>query len=275
MYLRLSKEELEKIIPRIIEGDDKAFELFQEAFDGIVKTYAKKWFKRIKATTSGMYDFEDLEQELWMRILHFLPKYNIEKSKPSTWLYMVCEHGMVRLNNHYSRHKRSAHDNEGNTLVDYSLDYELGTEDGDLKLIDTLVDPLSFVEERAIGDLQAYEYVYIIKNFLSSLKYPEHKLMYLHMVQGRDQTDSANIIGCTRQNVSRVRANIISKTIWYKDNGMKIDYAKAIEFTGHLLSDKNDVQLSEELKTDLATIKICREILAAVDLYDIRRKTND
>jgi DNA-binding CsgD family transcriptional regulator len=105
----------------------------------------------------------------------------------------------------------------------------------------------------------------MLKEFLKTLT-DIQKIIYLHNVKGLTQAKSAQIIGMSQVQVSRIRNSIYSKILAFADKKSKLNQRKADQFALTILGSRSDDEIANELKCDLATVKICREILKEIDL---------
>lgn len=260
----LSKEDLTELIPKILgRKDQEAFELFYNEYSQIINLHANKWLYAVKKASLNIYDFEDLANEIWEHIYIKLPFYDVEKSSMTTFLYMVCSQAAERIVTHYNRQMR----NPGEELA--SLDYELRDEE-DYTLMDFLIDPSESIDNQIISEITLHEYLYFLKDFLKSLN-GKYQIVYLHMVKGFSLQKSGDIIGVTRERVRQMRNKITDKVMKSQSSLYKINPTEADQFAIKIMSHKSDDEVSEELSIELGTVKICREILKAADIYYTRR----
>lgn len=256
----LEKEVLDDLIPKILSGDQEAFERFYPEYVQIIRVRAGKWLLPIKMASMYIYDFEDLCNEIWEFVFRRLPYYDSSKSSMTTFLYMVCGQSCERIANHYNRKFR----NPGEDI--YSLDMELGEDEGDLKLLDLVVDPLHNTEDEVLSEIMLYEYIYFLKDFVKSLNH-QQQIVYLHKIKGYPLQHSADILCVSRQRVDQIYNKIHEKVLRKQASLNRQSYTKSDHFAISLLSNDDDDIISERLGCDLATVKICREILSITGLY--------
>jgi RNA polymerase sigma factor (sigma-70 family) len=255
----LEREVLVELVPRILSGDDAAFKIFYDEYVQIVKLHAGKWIWSVNRATMNMYDYEDVFNEIWEFVIRRLPYYDASKSSMTTFLYMVCDQAGERIANYYNRQMR----NPGEEIA--SLDMEFG-EEKDLKMIDMIIDPVHNTEDEIISEVMIYEYIYFLKDFIKGLN-KQQQIVYLHRIKGFTLRESANILCVTYQRIEQI-CHTIQKKVFKKRASLKrMSYTNSDQFAILLLSTEDDDVISEKSECDLATVKICREILSIAGLY--------
>jgi transcriptional regulator len=173
---------------------------------------------------------------------------------------MICNQAGERISTHYSRHVR----NPGDDI--YSLDMELGEDEGDLKMLDLVIDPVHNTEDEVVSEVMLYEYIYFLKDFIKGLNY-QQKVVYLHRIKGLSFQQTADVLCVSRQRIDQIYDRILQKVMRKRASLKYVSYAKSDLFAISLLSNEDDDAISEKLDCDLATVKICREILSIAGLY--------
>jgi RNA polymerase sigma factor (sigma-70 family) len=255
----LEREVLAELVPKILNGDNKAFDIFYTEYVKIIRLYSSKWLWSINRASMNLYDYEDVCNEIWEFVIRRLHSYNTSKSSMTTFLYMVCNQAGERITTYYGRQMR----NPGEDV--YSLDMEYG-EDDDLKMLDMIVDPVHNTENEIVSEVMLYEYIYFLKDFIKGLNH-QQQIVYLHKIKGLTLEESASILCVSRQRVDQIYNKIQEKILRKRASLDRISYAKSDQFAISLLSNEDDDTISEKLDCDLATIKICREVLSAAGLY--------
>jgi RNA polymerase sigma factor (sigma-70 family) len=256
----LSNTELDVLVPKILDKDNDAFEIFYEEYKNIIKLHAKKWSPRLNRETYGLYDFEDLENEIWEMVLLKLPSYDSSKSAMTTWLYMICSQAPQRIKAYHQMPKR----NPGERGI-LSLNTVFTLDGEGEELLSLISDPKSTFEKNVVYDCYIVEFVYRMKNFLDNLTERE-QIIYLHSLKGMTLQESGNILGVTRERIRQLKEKIDNKVFNVVYNGTKcISMEKAYNYFNHLISCEDDDTICETYEYNLGTIKICREILSIVE----------
>jgi RNA polymerase sigma-70 factor (ECF subfamily) len=266
--LSFNREEGGIIVKSFLLGDKEAGDRLVLEYERLVIDHARKWFGRLNYISYGMLDFDDICQEIWLYIFINLHSYDSEKAGLTTWLYKVCDSACNRMRYCLDKDKRRAKDDEGNVIQNISLNEQF-VEDSEVELLDSIMDPSSYFNDKVIDEISIYERIYLISKFVRKLNYNQ-QVYYLHHVKKVTTIESAAIFSCTRQNVSRIQRDIRERLIKFLNFNSNIDTREADKFAIGLLSNKDDDILSDELKVDLGTIKICRAILEEVGLYENR-----
>jgi RNA polymerase sigma factor (sigma-70 family) len=257
-----TREEMGKLVQNILDGDQDAFKIFYDQYNGVVIHHAKLYFNAIQKAHGNMYEFEDITQELWCFLYDRLKThYNSEKANIITFLYSILPNEAKMIIRQGSSFTRKAN---GEAL---SLDTPATDDDGrsSATMLDFIIDPGESLEFSVIDETALYEDIYWLSKFMETLT-DVQKIVYLHSVKKLTQDQTSKILGISRSYVSRLQRNIYSKITAFLDRPHKVDYKRADKFTLSLLSNESDEQVSIKTKCDLAAVKSCREILAEANI---------
>jgi RNA polymerase sigma factor (sigma-70 family) len=226
------------------------------------------WYSKIHTVSMGMYDYEDVINELWERIYMLLKRgsYDFTKSSMTTWLYMVCPQQLDRIWRIQNMQIRYPGDKKAPTSL-----YSVIGEDKDSYLIDFIIDPQGAFEDKIVQDDWVYDCVYLSKLLIDQLQERE-RIIYMHSIKGLTLEQSAIVFGITKERIRQIRLKLHRRIIVLKKkiNQGKLDHKKAMEFAYALLDDKDDEEISEIYGYDFATVRISREILSIAGLYEGR-----
>lgn len=261
----LTREEQGKLIKDIVKGDSQAFDIFCKQYGKIVENFAGKFYLALKYRTFNLMDYEDTLQEIWTYLIENMPKYDHKRSSIVTWLYLMCPYKPNRILRDFNAGIRKPEG--GITYYEKNIDNDSDRSNKDITYLDMLIDPKGAIEDQIVSDNFLYEYIYILKEFVSSLKEVQ-QVVYIHAIKGLSQNQSSSIINISQAQISRYRMKIYDKLLKFKKNFNKYDINKSKDFTIKLLSKKDDDELAVELECKLAVIKICREVLFLTDIYD-------
>jgi RNA polymerase sigma factor (sigma-70 family) len=280
----LSPEEGAKLIPGVLSGDRDAQEKFYENYKRIIHVYAQKYFSTISQASVGMFQYEDIYQHLWLCVLEKLPKFDVTRANIVTWLYMVCyshanmlyrscKFGEYRLFEIDEDDEDAEVDENGKKRKKHiytSINDTILDKDGDnIELLEVLIAPHTALESYIMSEMEIYNYVYILKTFISKLS-KQQQMVYWHMIKGVSQITSANVIGLSQSYISRIKHRITNKALrlWETRETQKIDEKAAFDFAIQLMGKESDEDIADRLSVGLAVIKICREILNITDLHE-------
>lgn len=261
-----TREETRELVAAVLAGDEEASRLFYKQYYRAVGDVVKKYVYRIQKKTFGLYEFDDITQEVWLFLWEKLPKYDWTKSNVMTWLYLMGNSRCSKIVRYYeAKHRQPEKD-----IKSIHMPYDFGGDNDKLELIDMIVDPSFAFEQAVLEERLLFSYLYLLRKVIESLSNTE-KVTYRLMVQG-DMTQSriAGFLGLSQVQISRIEKKIIEQAleIWNRMEDVDVDLKKADKFGIALLGPESDDSLSDRLNCDLAVIKICREILIIVDLYE-------
>jgi RNA polymerase sigma factor (sigma-70 family) len=257
----LSKDQLAELIPKIMNNDNEAFEIFYKEYNQIVNVHVNKWFWAVKKATMGMYTEQDLSNEVWANILEKLHTYDPEKSQMSTYLYIICSTAISSITNYNTKQKR----NPGEDASFISFEYELGESDN-LTLGNIVTDPINIEEVISSEDMMS-EYLYFFKDFMSELT-RQQKIILLHEISGIPARVSIDVLQVSKQRVQQIKQKVKEKFREASSLIGKVRYSEDDNFISYLLSKRSDDQVSDDLSLDIETVKICRAILKIYQLYN-------
>lgn len=261
-----TREETRYLVEAVLAGDEISSLIFHKQYNRAVCDAVKKYIYRINEKSLGLFDFDDVVQEVWLFIWERLPGYNWEKSNVVTWIYLMANSRCSKIVRYYSAKFRTPEKG----VMSIHTPYDFGGDSDKLELIDMIVDP-SFAFERAVmEERRLFSYLYLLRKVIESLSSVQ-KVVYRLMVQGDlTQLKIAGLVGLSQVQISRIEKKIIEQAveIWHNMDGIEVDFKKADQFGIALLGPESDDSLSDKLSCDLAVIKICREILIIVDLYE-------
>lgn len=263
----MSREESALMVNRAMSNEE-GFQEFYEQFHRLVMEQALRWVKSIGPASHGMYDLEDVYNEFWEHIWERMPTYDHTKSNLVTWLYMVIGNkaGMT--------HRKFLTEKAGKGTANVYLFDNLEGDDGDqLERISMIVDPTNQFVLSDADEIMIYEYIYSLRHFVEKLNRTE-QIVYLSKIRGElTQDEIGSMLGITQSYISRIKRGLVEKAerLIERFERTESDISKAVEFSEQLLSSIPDDDLAEKLECNLATVKICREILTMVDLYGYRK----
>lgn len=263
----LTREELNDIVPRVLAGDQDAFAILHKAYDRAVHKVVSKYAIPLRFQSLGLYMYEDVYNECWEWIIRRLPTYSTERANMMTFIYLMCKSCCCRLLYTWHMQVRSP----GKGMTPLSLDMESDRDDENYTLMSVLEDPVNVLEQVS-DELQLFEHLYFIQKFVNKLN-SKYKQVYYHQIKGLTLQESGDIILVTRERIRQMRLAIETKRNtmyeWFKDQD---NYNEAVKFGSLLLSSIPDDDLADQLDCNLATIKICRELLELAGLYDTVRE---
>lgn len=256
----LTDEELDEIVPQILAGDQEKFAIFYEAYKGCVHDITKKWVHKINKASCGLYEFQDLANELWIRVWQILPKYDSKKAKMSTYIYLTCQQNADRIWRWHSAALRSP----GERYGVLSLDFEIN-DDQDLALHQVLADPFNVIDNFE-SESELFFQLYTLQLFISKLTHRE-QIIYYHQMKKMTMRESGDVLALTHERIRQIRDAILKKQHHFFLKYEQATFKESSEFSTSLLSRKSDEEICDEMGYDLAVVKICREVLQAADLY--------
>jgi RNA polymerase sigma factor (sigma-70 family) len=256
--------DISELVDRIINHDQEAFRIFYEQYKHLVKEITGKYLFSVQQFTSNLYDFDDLENEIWWWIINKLPTYDYKKSSMTTFIYMLGKSRALRIRYLSEMKKRCP---EESTL---SLDSTYGEND-DFTIMNILFDPDTTIEDRVISDIYMQDCVYMLSRILEGMK-DTHKLVFLHNIYGMTLEQSGNIIGLTRERIRQLRVKIQKRIVASNILEKKVDYERSKVYITTLMSKKTDDDVSDELHVSLHTVKVCRFLLGRTGFYILSDK---
>lgn len=261
----LSKEELQDVVPKIIAGDDEAFQLFNKEYGQIIYLHANKWLGVIQKSSAYLYDIDDIINDLWMGVISKLSLYDAERSNMTTFLYMICNQKGERINKWFNCQSR----NPGEDMSVVSIDL---TYDDDYSNVITLgILPEEETENKVTLSDSIVESMHFIR-FVTLSMDERLQTIYLHMIRGMTLQQTADSLGLSRERIRQLRTRIQNKLENGKKSFNKYNFEKSDIFIESLFSNQSDIAISKELSIPVGTIRICREILTQMDCYHRRKE---
>lgn len=259
----LDRIQSKEMVERVLRNEPGSFKQMYDQFDRLVWQHTMKWYASIGPVSMGMYEANDVHNELWEHIWRSLPKYDSEKSNLLTWLYLICNSKAGMLYRNLSMSIRCP---EMDNIYLYDTVSEA---DETIEFIDMIMDPRDAFSDTSLDEMKIYDYIYVLKDFVEGLGYNQ-KVVYLQCIRrNMVEREIASLLGLSQSYICRIKNNLMSKAfkLWNKLDDIRINHTKADKFALALLGPETDDELSDKLDCSLAVVKVCREVLSIANLY--------
>jgi len=255
-------KEIDILVLKVLAHDKEAFNKFYEQYYKIVEKHVTKWSYRLNKSTQNLYTEEDVRNEMWEHIIRQLPLYDSSRSAMTTFLYMICDQVGDRINEYYSRKKRTF----ANSTRFFSYNITIKNEEGITELLTLLQDTTIDIEEDILSEITVIETLYYLKSFIDTLN-NRNAIIFYHQIIGLTLRESGEKISVEFDNISHERIRQIRNKIklnfsYFLNVHKNIDMENAYLYFSTLTDNnfKND-NIAEEFNCSYNSIMICKELI--------------